>query len=100
MTKVLRPQWTFQRNTAGRFKGNGYLRMVADFRLNRDLATFFYSHDGRTWHQFGEPFHMVYDFRRLFMGTRAAIFNYATEQLGGRVDVDYYTIKVSEKPEE
>ena len=33
--------------------------------------------------------HMVYDFRRLFMGTRAAIFNYATEQLGGWVDVDY-----------
>lgn len=57
--------------------------MVADFRLNRDLATFFYSHDGRTWHQLGEPFHMVYDFRRLFMGARAAIFNNATEQLGG-----------------
>lgn len=52
------------------------------------------------WHSTIVYLKMVADFRRLFMGTRAAIFNYATEQLGGRVDVDYYTIKVSEKPEE
>ena len=33
---------------------------------------------------------MSYDYRRLFMGSRFAIFNYATQSEGGYVDVDYF----------
>lgn len=67
-----------------------YLRMDADFRLNQDLANLYYSLDGKTWTLAIKDFKMVYDYRRLFMGTRFAIFNYATKQLGGHIDVDYF----------
>lgn len=71
-----------------------YLRMKADFRLGQDKATFFYSLDNKTWKQLGGTFKMVFDYTRLFMGTRAAIYNYATKSLGGYVDVDWYHIDV------
>ena len=67
-----------------------YLRIDGDFRLGQDIATFQYSSDGRTWHSIGEPFQMRFDHTRLFMGTRYAIFNYATRQTGGYVDIDYF----------
>nr|MBP7472691.1 glycoside hydrolase 43 family protein [Prevotella sp.] len=67
-----------------------YLKIDADFRPNKDIATFFYSVDGKQWCPIGESFKMEYDFRRLFMGTRYAIFNYATKSVGGYVDVDYF----------
>ena len=68
-----------------------HLRIDGDFQLNRDIATFQYSTDGRHWMNIGEPFQMRFDFTRLFMGTRYAIFNYATRQTGGYVDIDYFT---------
>ena len=33
---------------------------------------------------------MIYDYRRFFMGTRFAIYNFATRQTGGWVDVDSF----------
>jgi hypothetical protein len=33
---------------------------------------------------------MKYDYKRLFMGTRYAIFCYATKNTGGYVDVDWF----------
>lgn len=75
----------------GRAKLEGntvYLRIDADFNPNRDIATFYYSVDGKNWYKIGSDFKMVFDYTRLFMGTRYAIFNYATKQAGGYVDVD------------
>ena len=75
----------------GRAKLEGntvYLRIDADFNPNRDIATFYYSVDGKNWYKIGSDFKMVFDYRRFFMGTRYAIFNYATKQAGGYVDVD------------
>jgi beta-xylosidase len=72
-----------------------YLRMVADFKLHQDLATFFYSLDNKTWKPLGRPFKMLYDYTRLFMGTRAAIYNYATKDLGGYIDIDWYHLEVT-----
>ena len=75
----------------GRTKLEGntvYLRIDADFNPNRDIATFYYSVDGKNWYKIGSDFKMVFDYRRFFMGTRYAIFNYATKQAGGYVDVD------------
>lgn len=67
-----------------------YLKIHADFRPNRDIATFSYSLNGRKWLKMGTDFKMRFDYTRLFMGTRYSIFNYATKQLGGYVDVDYF----------
>ncbi len=67
-----------------------YLKIKADFTPGRDIATFFYSTDGNEWHPIGNPFKMVFDYRRLFMGTRFAIFNYATSTPGGYADIDYF----------
>lgn len=35
-------------------------------------------------------FQMRFDYTKLFMGSKFAIFNYATKSLGGYVDVDYF----------
>lgn len=67
-----------------------YLKISADFRLHQDLATLSYSTDGKTWIPAVRDFKMLYDYRRLFMGTRFAVYNYATRQPGGYVDVDSF----------
>ena len=74
-----------------------YLRIDGDFRLGRDIATFFFSTDGRQWQPIGKPFQMRFDYTRLFMGTRYAIFNYASRKTGGYVDIDYYTYNRTEQ---
>ncbi len=76
-----------------------YLRIDADFRLYQDLATFYYSTDNENWTKIGSPFKMRFDYTRLFMGTRYAIYNYATKSLGGYVDVDWFNYnKVENRP--
>lgn len=64
-----------------------YLRMDCDFTT--DTALFYYSTNGKKWTALGTPFHMVYTLKH-FMGNRFAIFNYATKEAGGYVDVDYF----------
>ena len=70
-----------------------YLRIDCDFNLNQDIATFYYSFDQENWTQIGSGFKMVFDYRKLFMGTRFAIFNYAKKELGGYVDIDFFNYK-------
>ena len=70
-----------------------WLRIEADFTNHQDRATFYYSTDGKTFRQLGSDFRMQFDYRRFFMGTRFAIFNYATKTLGGYIDVDDYRLK-------
>lgn len=67
-----------------------WLRVDGDFRLGRDIATFAYSVDGQRWTYIGGEFQMRFDYTRLFMGTRYAIFNYATKQTGGHVDINEF----------
>lgn len=67
-----------------------YLRIDGDFRPKRDIATCYYSLDNEHWTRIGTDFKMVFDYRRLFMGTKFAIFNYATKKSGGYVDVDFF----------
>lgn len=67
-----------------------WLRINADFNLHQDRATFDYSLDGRRWTRIGQPFKMRFDYTRLFMGTRLAVFNYATRASGGYIDVDSF----------
>ena len=65
-----------------------YFRATVDFETGR--ADFSFSTDNKDWTAFGEPFRMNYDLT-IFVGNRYAIFNYATQSLGGHVDVDWFT---------
>ncbi len=69
-----------------------WLRINADFQPgHHDVANFFYSMDGETWEQIGtENYQMQFDWRRFFMGSKFAIFNYATKKAGGYIDVDKF----------
>jgi beta-xylosidase len=71
-------------------KNTIYLRINGDFNLNKDLATFYYSFDNKNWIPLGPEFKMIFDYQKLFMGTRFAIFNYATKATGGFVDIDFF----------
>lgn len=69
-----------------------WLRIDADFRPGdtRDMAKFWYSLDGKEWTRIGDDYRMRFDWQRFFMGTKFAIFNYATQEAGGYVDVDWF----------
>lgn len=70
-----------------------YLRIDGDFTPGNDLATFSYSLDGNEWTFFDDKIKMVFDYRRMFMGSKFAVFNYATKSLGGYVDVDSFELQ-------
>ena len=67
-----------------------YFRLDADFRPGKDLATLYYSIDGENWTKVLGDYKMIFDYRRFFMGSKFAIFNYATKKKGGLVDVDWF----------
>lgn len=67
-----------------------WLRVTGDFRHQKDVATFAYSLDGRKWQEMPEQIRVSFDYSRFFMGTKFAIFNYATKQTGGYIDVDNF----------
>jgi len=69
-----------------------YLRIEADFNLGKDLAVFSYSTDQKNWTVMEKEYKMIFDYRRLFMGSKFAVFNYATKSTGGFVDVDFFRI--------
>ena len=66
------------------------LRIDADFTPGQDMATFYYRTKGKEWTPIGRPYRMRFDYRLFFMGTRYAIFNYATKEKGGHIDVDHF----------
>ena len=68
-----------------------WLRVDGDFQSHRDIATFYYSLDGNTWTQLGGEYRMRFNWQQFFMGSKYAIFNYATKRAGGWVDVDDFT---------
>ena len=79
---------------------NIWLRIEADFTNHQDRATFYYSTDGKQFQKIGDNFRMRFDYRRFFMGTRFAIFNYATKKTGGYIDVDNFDIIVKDEKTE
>ena len=79
-----------------------WLRIDADFRPLKehkgfmpgtDLATFYYSLDGKEWTKIGSDYRMGFDWRRFFMGQKFGIFCYATKKAGGYVDIDEFQYK-------
>jgi beta-xylosidase len=72
-----------------------WLRIDGDFRPGQDFATFYYSTNGKDWKSLGEPMKMKFDYRRFFMGTRYALFCYATQKAGGRADFESFHYQVN-----
>lgn len=68
-----------------------YLRIDCDFVDLTDKAYFYYSLDGENWTKIGDRLQMNY-YGLHFMGYRYAIFNYATKEMGGYVDVDFFRV--------
>jgi hypothetical protein len=45
------------------------------------------------WKQIGtKNYRCIFDYRRFFMGSKFAIFNYATKKAGGYIDVDEFKL--------
>lgn len=68
-----------------------YLKASCDFTELKDTAVFFYSLDGKNWTKIGEPLKMKYTLPH-FMGYRFGLFNYASKEIGGYADFDYFRI--------
>ena len=75
-----------------------YLKAECDFTNKKDVADFYYSLDGKSWKPIGTQLKMAYTLPH-FMGYRFGLFNYATKNVGGFVDFDYFRIedKISKK---
>ena len=69
-----------------------YLKIECDFRNRVDIAEFFYSLDGKNWKVIGGQLKMEYTLMEHFMGYRFGLFNYATKNIGGVADFDYFRI--------
>lgn len=65
-----------------------YLRGHYDYINNE--ASFYYSLDNQTYRKFGRETKMSFNLS-VFVGARFAIFNFATKELGGYADVDWFT---------
>ena len=74
-----------------------WLRIDGDFMPGRDIATFFYSLDGEHFTKIGSDYKMRFDYRRLFMGTRYALFCYATKRTGGYADVASFRLSPTQQ---
>jgi len=68
-----------------------YFKAECDFTDRKDVANFFYSLDGKTWISAGTQLKMAYTLPH-FMGYRFALFNYATKNIGGYADFDYFHV--------
>ena len=73
-----------------------YLKEEFNFAGNqdgsdKDTVSFYYSFDGKEWKKLGEAVKLSYELTH-FMGSKFAIFNYATKTTGGYVDYDYFRV--------
>jgi beta-xylosidase len=68
-----------------------YFKAECDFTNKKDIANFSYSLDGKTWKPIGTPLKMTYTLPH-FMGYRFGLFNYATKEVGGFADFDFFHI--------
>jgi beta-xylosidase len=70
-----------------------FLKAECNFRDLADIALFSYSSDGKSWTSIGTPLRMAYTLPH-FMGYRFGLFNYASKEVGGFVDFDFFHINI------
>jgi len=63
----------------------------ADCDVFTERASFYYSRNGSDWIKLGDDAIMNYS-GTIFVGERFSIFNFATEELGGYIDVDWFRL--------
>ena len=68
-----------------------YFKAECDFTDKKDKAEFFYSLNGKKWNKIGAQLKMTYTLPH-FMGYRFGLFNYATKEIGGIADFDFFHI--------
>jgi beta-xylosidase len=68
-----------------------YFKAECNFTNKKDVADFFYSLDGKAWMPVGTELKMAYTIPQ-FIGYRFTLFNYATKNVGGYADFDYFRI--------
>ncbi len=68
-----------------------YFKAECDFKNKADKGKFYYSLDGKKWISLGNTINMPYSIPH-FMGYRFGLFNYATKNVGGFADFDYFHI--------
>ncbi|MBE5921272.1 MAG: glycosyl hydrolase 43 family protein [Lachnospiraceae bacterium] len=66
-----------------------YLKVYFDFEDSRDIVEFYYSANGSDWKKIGVDVKMLYTLDH-FMGYRIGLYNYATKELGGYADYEYF----------
>jgi beta-xylosidase len=74
-----------------------HFRFAANESPETDEAEFFYSINGDEWTKIGEKLKMSYRLSH-FTGYRFALFNYATQEIGGRVDFDWFRVISPQQP--
>jgi beta-xylosidase len=67
-----------------------YLRTIASNATSK--ASFEYSTDNKMFKQLGNDLNMRFSLK-IFTGNKFCLFNYATKELGGYVDVDWFRVK-------
>jgi beta-xylosidase len=65
-----------------------YLRAIANY--NTSVASFYYSADNVAYTKLGTDLNMKFDLS-VFTGNKFCLFNFATVQTGGYVDVDWFS---------
>jgi beta-xylosidase len=68
-----------------------YFKADCDFKNRADKGMFYYSLDGDKWIPIGSTINLPYTLPH-FMGYRFGLFNYATKNVGGYADFDYFHI--------
>ncbi|QNF34822.1 glycosyl hydrolase 43 family protein [Adhaeribacter swui] len=69
-----------------------YFKAECNFTDKKDVANFFYSLDGKSWKPIGTQLKMAYTIPH-FMGYRFGLFTYATKNVGGYADFDFFRIE-------
>jgi beta-xylosidase len=68
-----------------------YFRAVTQYKSSAmNTGRFYYSTDNATYTPLASPFELKYTYD-FFVAPRFAIFNFATQALGGYVDIDWFT---------
>lgn len=62
-----------------------FLMIDFDFKIGKDLASFYYSVDGKEYEEIGTDLQMKYTLD-VFVGYRIGVFSYPTKELGGYTD--------------
>jgi len=73
------------------------LFLRAEAITTSDQVKFFYSFDNLKFKRIGDIFNMRFNLK-MFTGNRFALFNYATQKLGGYVDINWFKMNTRKGP--